>query len=131
MNYKMIAINNHKSKGAMLSAHQKDTNCPFEIKRVFYIYDIEQGCHRGAHANINSQFMFIMLKGSCKIKIDNGKNSKTIMLQEGKEALYIDKMIWKEMFDFSTDSILLVLSDKYYDESEYIHNYDQYKSHLL
>lgn len=125
--YQLIDLKNNVSKGASLIAHQKEHNCPFEIKRVFYIYDIKQNLVRGEHANINSKFMFIMLNGECKIKIDNGFEVKIFTLKAQDFGLYIDKMVWKEMYDFKLDSVLLVLSDTYYDESEYIHDYNEFK----
>ncbi|TQR33745.1 WxcM-like domain-containing protein [Campylobacter sp. MIT 99-7217] len=127
MNYKIIDLKSNESENALLIACEKNQNCPFEIKRIFYIYNTNNECIRGNHANKNSQFLFIMMNGSCKIKIDDGKSTEIINLKEKHKALYIDKMIWKQMYDFSKDAILLVLTNTHYDKNEYIKDYEEFK----
>ncbi|EAK2175848.1 WxcM-like domain-containing protein, partial [Campylobacter jejuni] len=78
---------------------------------------------RGDHANLNSEFIFIALNGSCEILIDDGQTKQKIILNDKTKGLYIDKMIWKQMYNFSKDCILLVLTNTYYDEKEYIYDY--------
>jgi dTDP-4-dehydrorhamnose 3,5-epimerase-like enzyme len=99
---------------------------PFVIKRVFYIYGTESGVIRGQHANRNSEFVLINVKGSSKIRIDNGYEEATVLLDKPNKAVYINKMIWKDMYDFSEDSILVVLSSEGYDPKEYIRDYQEY-----
>lgn len=99
-------------------------NLPFEIKRIFYIYDTIADVVRGQHANRFSEFCFINITGTTKIKVvDCNENSKVFTLDKPSEGLYLPKMIWKDMYDFSADSVLLVLSNQYYDSTEYIRNY--------
>ena len=86
---------------------------PFEIKRVFYIYDSDDTVVRGQHANRESEFVLVNVAGESKVRI-------TMM------GVYIPKMLWKDMYDFSRDSVLLVLANTHYDGSEYIRDYEEY-----
>ena len=126
MNYKLIDMKVHGDERGHLISLQKDNNCPFEIKRAFYIFDTKPGIIRGAHANRNSEFILIAISGSCKVKIDNGKKQEFVELNNPKTALYLDKMLWKEMYDFSYNAILLVLTNTLYDEKEYIRDYNKF-----
>lgn len=126
MNYKLINIKSFGDERGHLISFEKDKNCPFEVKRTFYIFDTVPGIVRGAHANRNSEFVLISISGSCKIKIDNGKKQEIVELNTPHKALYLDKMLWKEMYDFSYNAILLVLTNTNYDEKEYIRNYDEF-----
>ncbi|WP_407535973.1 FdtA/QdtA family cupin domain-containing protein [Cetobacterium somerae] len=102
-------------------------NIPFEIKRMFYMYGIKNDVIRGQHANRKSEFVLINLAGSCKIKVDDGKNEEIIILDKAHEGIYLDRMVWKDMYDFSKDSILLVLSNQSYDSEEYVRDYIEFK----
>lgn len=99
---------------------------PFEIKRVFYIYDSDEDVVRGQHANRESEFILINVSGKSKVRIDNGFEEVVIELNKPMMGLYIPKMIWKDMYDFSSDSVLLVLASTHYNGKEYIRNYDEY-----
>ena len=100
---------------------------PFVVKRVFYAYGSDATAVRGKHANRNSEFCLINLCGQSKVKVtDQLGNKKVFVLDKPYIGLYLPAMIWKDMYDFSHNSILLVLSSEYYDESEYIHNFDEY-----
>lgn len=99
---------------------------PFQIRRTFYIYGSDMNVVRGKHANRKSEFVLINIGGTSKVRVDNGKQSEIIELNRPHSGIYIPKMIWKDMYDFSEDSILLVLSSEHYDESEYIRDYDEY-----
>ena len=99
---------------------------PFEIKRVFYIYDSDSTVVRGQHANRDSEFVLINVAGSSKVRITDGKEEIIVALDKPMTGVYIPKMIWKDMYDFSPDSVLLVLASTHYDGSEYIRNYEEY-----
>ena len=102
-------------------------NIPFNIKRLFYIYGSDNNIIRGQHANKYSEFCFINIKGSSKIKIIDCYGKEDIInLNKPNIGLYLPAMIWKDMFDFSSDSILLVLASEFYDNSEYIRNFDDF-----
>jgi len=100
---------------------------PFEIKRVFYIYGSDPDVVRGQHANRRSAFCLINVSGQSKVKaIDHNGNEKIISLDHPHMGVYLPTMIWKEMYGFSADSVLLVLSNEHYDDSEYIRNWDDF-----
>ena len=100
---------------------------PFEIKRVFYMYGSDDTVVRGKHANIRTEFVLINVAGTSKVKVLDGKGNETIyLLNRPNTGIYIPKMTWKEMYDFSADSVLLCLASEHYDASEYIRDYDEY-----
>lgn len=103
---------------------------PFEIKRVFYIYGSDNEVVRGQHANRESEFVLINVGGTSKVRIDNGHSEAVIELNKPMMGLYIPTMVWKDMYDFSEDSILLVLASTHYDGGEYIRNYEDYKKEM-
>ncbi len=99
---------------------------PFDIQRVFYIYESDATVVRGQHANRESEFVLINVAGKSKVRITDGKEEIVIELDRPMMGVYIPKMIWKDMYDFSSDSVLLVLASTHYDGSEYIRDYDEY-----
>lgn len=102
-------------------------NIPFDIKRIFYIYGSDSTVVRGQHANKISQFMLINVAGTSKVKIDYGKGMTEVFnLDRPNIGLFIPRMIWKDMYDFSKDSVLLCLADTIYDASEYIRSKYEY-----
>ena len=98
----------------------------FEIKRVFYIYESDSTVVRGQHANRESEFVLINVAGKSKVRITDGKEEYIVELNKPMMGVYLPKMIWKDMYDFSPDSVLLVLASTHYDGKEYIRNYDDY-----
>lgn len=99
---------------------------PFEIKRVFYIYESDEKVVRGQHANIESEFVLINVAGQSKVRITDGKEEFVVELNKPMMGVYIPKMVWKDMYDFSKDSVLLVLASTHYDGTEYIRDYEEY-----
>ena len=99
---------------------------PFDIKRVFYIYGSDKDVIRGRHANYNSEFVLINVAGTSKVKVDDGTNQKVFDLDRPHIGIYLPKLVWKDMYDFSEDSVLLVLASEHYDGNEYIRDYDEY-----
>ena len=101
---------------------------PFEIKRVFYIFGKGNvGSVRGKHSNRKSEFVLFNVKGKSKVKtIDEDLHEVIYELNEPNQAVYLPKMVWKEMYDFSEDSVLMVLTNEYYDSNEYIRNFDDF-----
>lgn len=101
---------------------------PFEIKRVFYIYGSDATVVRGMHANKWTEFVLINVAGTSKVKVFDGLgNEKVFELIEPHTGIYLPKMVWKEMYDFSPDSVLLCLASEYYNPEEYIRDYDDFK----
>ena len=103
---------------------------PFKIERVFYIYGSDSEVVRGQHANRESEFVLINVGGTSKVRIDNGHSEAIIELNKPMMGLYIPTMVWKDMYDFSEDSILLVLASTHYDGNEYIRDYEEYKKEM-
>ncbi len=99
---------------------------PFSIKRVFYLYGSDPDIVRGQHANRRSSFVLINVSGTSRVRITNGTEELVVALDKPRMGVYIPPMYWKDMYDFSSDSVLLVLSDEHYDSSEYIRDYDEY-----
>lgn len=101
---------------------------PFEIKRVFYIFGKGNvGTVRGKHSNRKSEFVLYNIKGKSKVKtIDENMDEFVYELNEPNQAIYLPRMVWKEMYDFTEDSVLMVLSSEYYDADEYIRDFDSF-----
>ena len=101
---------------------------PFEIKRIFYIYGSDASVVRGQHANRNSEFVLINVAGTSKVKVKDGKGNEAIyVLNRPHTGIYLPKMVWKEMYDFSRDSVLLCLASEHYDPDEYIRSYEEFE----
>ena len=100
---------------------------PFEIKRVFYIYGADSTVVRGQHANRRTEFVLINVVGRSKIKVKDGEGNEAIYcLNKPYTGIYLPTMVWKDMYDFSDDSVLLVLASEHYDNAEYIRDYDDF-----
>lgn len=99
---------------------------PFEIKRVFYIYGSDRDVVRGLHSNRESEFVLINVSGTSKVKVKDKDSEKIFDLDRPHIGIYLPKLVWKEMYDFSEDSVLLVLASTHYDAAEYIRDYDTY-----
>lgn len=105
---------------------------PFDIKRIFYIYGTEPDAVRGKHANRNSEFVLVNVSGSCKVLTRDGKGDDTVFeLNKPNMGLYIPKMVWKDMYDFSADSILLCIASEVYDPTEYISDMSEFEKEVM
>ncbi|MBE4907229.1 WxcM-like domain-containing protein [Bacillus luteolus] len=113
-------------RGGLVSLEQFK-NIPFDIKRVYYIFDTKPDEERGFHAHKNLQQVLICLNGSCKVRLDDGTNKREYYLSKPNQGLLIEKSIWREMYDFTEGCVLLVLASDYYDENDYIRNYEEFK----
>ena len=103
---------------------------PFDIKRIFYIYGTDFDVVRGQHANRESEFVLINVAGTSKVRISDGKEEMIIELDKPRMGVYIPKMIWKDMYEFSSNSVLLVLASTHYDATEYIRDYYEYVNEM-
>lgn len=98
---------------------------PFEIKRIFYIYGSDTSVVRGQHANRRTKFVLINVAGQSKVKVLDGKGNEAVFsLNRPHTGIYLPTMVWKDMYDFSPDSVLLVLASEHYDPNEYIRDYE-------
>lgn len=101
---------------------------PYAIKRVYYLHDVPSGAYRGGHAHKECKELLIAVSGSFEVVLDNGKEKKRIMLNKPNQGLLIDVNIWRELENFSSGAVCLVLASHEYDEDDYIRNYETYKS---
>lgn len=124
--YKILEFRECGDERGNLVVAEGGEDIPFAIQRVFYIYGSDQEVVRGKHANRKTEFVLINVSGVSKVKVDNGFESNVILLDRPKIGLYLKNMLWKEMYDFSEDSVLLVLASEHYDEEEYIRNYNEF-----
>ena len=113
-------------RGNLVVAECSGKDVPFDVKRVFYIYGSDAEVIRGRHANRRTKFVLINVSGSSKVKVDNGFESEIIELNKPRMGLFLDTMVGQDMYDFSADSVLLVLCSEHYDGSEYIRDYDAF-----
>ena len=116
----------HGDERGQLVALEAGHDVPFEIKRVYYMYDTGEGVIRGCHAHKKLDQVLICLKGSCKILLDNGMEKETVSMEKPYEGLYITGNIWREMYDFTPDAVLIVLASEPYNEDDYIRDYDAF-----
>ena len=123
----MLEFNQKGDERGHLVVVEGMTDIPFEIKRIFYIYGSGKDVVRGQHANRKSEFVLINVAGTSKVKVKDGKgNEVTFSLNRPHTGIYLPNMVWKEMYDFSADSVLLVLASEHYDDEEYIRNYEEF-----
>lgn len=105
---------------------------PFDIKRIFYIYGADGTAVRGQHANRKTEFVLINVAGSSKVKVKDGKGHESVFcLDKPHTGLYLPTMVWKDMYDFSSDAVLLAIASEHYDPDEYIRNYDDFVKAVL
>lgn len=126
VNCSFIKFKEIRDKYGHLTPIEEKVDIPFEIKRVYYISKVEQGVTRGFHSHRKLHQVLVCLNGSVKIRLKNPDNEEIVELNEPSLGLYIGPYIWREMFDFTEGSVLLVLASEYYDEDDYIRNYDYY-----
>lgn len=127
---KLLDFKEYGDERGKLVAIENNKDIPFDIKRIFYIYNADDKTVRGCHANRNSEFVLINVSGSSEVKINDGSHSVNIHLDKPMTGIYIPKMLWKEMYNFTTDAVLLCLTNTYYDSEEYIRDYEQYLTEI-
>ena len=126
MKVKTYTFAPHGDDRGQLVAIEAMKDLPFSVNRVYYIYDTLPGVRRGFHAHKNLQQVLLCVNGSCKIHLDDGTDTAEVTLDKPNEGLYIANNMWREMYDFTPGTVLLVLASEYYDEADYIRNYDDF-----
>ena len=125
--YQIINCNEYgDERGNLVVAEGDGIDVPFSIKRVFYMYGSDPEIVRGQHANRKTEFVLINVSGTSRVKVDNGFETEVIELNKPRMGLYLKTMLWKDMYDFSPDSVLLVLASEHYDGEEYIRDYEEF-----
>ncbi|AZL67600.1 sugar 3,4-ketoisomerase [Pseudomonas oryziphila] len=114
-------------RGSLVAVEIGQEKCiPFEIKRVYYIFDTATNASRGYHAHHNLSQVIICLKGKCRMALDNGLVREEVWLDNPTKGLLVENLVWREMHDFSDDCVLLVLASEHYDESDYIRVFNDF-----
>lgn len=128
----MIEFNEKGDERGRLVVVEGVKDIPFDIKRIFYIYGSKTDVIRGQHANRKTAFVLINLVGSSKVKVKDGKGNEVIFsLNRPHTGIYLPKMVWKDMYDFSQDSVLLCLASEAYDSEEYIRDYNEFVKEIM
>lgn len=123
---KLIDFHEFADPRGALVALEGGKEIPFEIRRVYYLYHLSNNFHRGFHAHRSLEQVAVCISGSCSFLLDDGLNRQTLNLASPAQGLRIEPMVWHEMFDFSSDCLLMVIASEHYDESDYIRDYEQF-----
>jgi uncharacterized RmlC-like cupin family protein len=123
---KIIEIPNVHEERGQLAVIEKDI-IPFSIKRVYYLYDVPSDAYRGGHAHIEQESVIIALSGSFEVIVDDGDIRKSIMLNKPNKGLYIPTRVWREVENFSSGSVCLVLASTEFNEADYVRDYEDFK----
>lgn len=112
-------------RGSLVALEANNT-VPFDIKRVYYLFDTKEGVSRGFHAHKALKQVAVCVTGKCRMLLDDGKEKAEVWLDSSTKGLFIESMVWREMHNFSDDCVLLVLASEHYDEEDYIRDYDNF-----
>jgi len=126
-NVQIIQLPKIEDPRGNLSFFETDNHVPFSIARTYWIYDVPGGEIRGGHAFKQQQEFIIALSGSFEVVLQDGKNEKRFLLNRSYYGLYIPRMIWRSLENFSTNSLALIVSDSVYDEFDYIRDFEYFK----
>lgn len=126
MEIERIQLQKHGDSSGMLIALEEDRNVPFMIRRVYYIFATQNDVHRGRHAHRHLHQLAVAVRGSVTFLLDDGSGPVEVVLDDPSQGLMLGRMVWRELYDFSEDCVLMVLADQLYDQSDYITNYDDF-----
>jgi dTDP-4-dehydrorhamnose 3,5-epimerase-like enzyme len=126
MEIERVQLQKHGDHGGMLIALEQDKNVPFAIRRVYYIFATERDVHRGKHAHRHLHQLVVAVRGSVTLLLDDGTGPLEVVLNDPSQGLLLGRMVWRELYDFSDDCVLMVLADHVYDPSDYITDYDTF-----
>ena len=130
MEIKKIQFQPHGDERGMLIALEEKKNIPFEVKRVYFMYDTVAGVHRGRHAHKTLKQVLFCPCGACTISSDDGKEVREVRLDKSTEGLVVEACMWREMYDFTPDAVLMVLASDYYEESDDIRDYEEFLQYV-
>jgi|TARA_Y100000310_G_scaffold61340_1_gene56609 dTDP-4-dehydrorhamnose 3,5-epimerase-like enzyme len=124
---KLLKLNQYTDSEGSLVPVESNLDIPFKIERIFYVYGVHNQTDRGEHGHYKTEQILICLNGNVQVLCDDGKNKREWKLDNPTEALYIPNLIWDEQVYLTPDSILLVIANTKYDESDYITSYEQFR----
>lgn len=116
----------HSDRKGNLTVVQNGETLPFDVKRVYYIYDVPGGESRGAHAHIELQQLIVAVSGSFNVTLDDGKVKRTFFLNRPYQGLYVKPGMWRDLYDFSSGAVCMVLASDIYSEGDYIRDYNDF-----
>ncbi|MBQ0016415.1 MAG: WxcM-like domain-containing protein [Bacteroidales bacterium] len=116
----------HSDRKGNLTVVENGVTLPFDVKRVYYLYDVPGGASRGAHAHINLSQLIVAASGSFKVTLDDGNCKRSFFLNRPYQGLYVKPGMWRELDDFSSGAVCMVLASDIYDEDDYIRDYDDF-----
>ncbi len=126
MDIERVKLQAHGDHGGMLIALEEDRNVPFQIRRVYYIFATGSDVHRGRHAHRHLNQLAVAVRGSVTFLLDDGTGPTEVVLNDPANGLLMGSMVWRELYDFSDDCVLMVLADRLYDPADYITDYDAF-----
>lgn len=129
MNIEIIDIPKIKNNKGNIAVIENDV-VPFEIKRVYYLYDVPSTARRGGHAHKNLRQLLIALSGSFDVVLKDGNNKQTITLNKPDKGLLINKGIWRELENFSSGAVCMVIASEVYNEEDYIRSYSEFTEYI-
>ncbi|POB00553.1 dTDP-6-deoxy-3,4-keto-hexulose isomerase [Chromobacterium sinusclupearum] len=130
MDIKLVQLQKHGDERGSLVALEDQRNVPFSIRRAYYLFGTKEDVRRGFHAHKKLQQMAIVVRGHCRFHLDDGNEQLEVLLDNPAQGLMIPPGLWHEMYDFSSDCVLLVLADAHYDETDYIRSHEEFKAGL-
>lgn len=126
MNYELIDLPRNLDRRGNLSVIEGNINVPFEIKRVYYIYDVPGGESRGSHAHRSTDELIVAVSGSFTMELEEDDETRTILLNKPYQGLLVRHGVWRTLKDFSSGAVVLVIASEYFDEKEYIRDYAEF-----
>jgi len=130
MNIQFLQLQTHGDDRGSLIALEEGKNIPFSVKRVYYMFDTREDVRRGFHAHRTLKQVAVAVRGSCRFMLDDGREKIDIRLDHPHQGLLIESFIWREIYDFSEDCVLMVLADQLYTESDYVRDYASFLSEV-
>ncbi|WP_374347866.1 FdtA/QdtA family cupin domain-containing protein [Chitinimonas sp.] len=126
MNIRFMQLQAHGDERGALIALEEGVNVPFTVRRVYYMFDTKPGVRRGLHAHRNLRQVVVAVRGSCRFLLDDGHEQIQVLLDHPAQGILLESMVWREMYDFSEDCVLMVLADTPFDESDYIRDKEEF-----
>jgi hypothetical protein len=126
MKIQFLQLQAHGDERGSLIALEEGKNIPFPVKRVYYMFDTGANVRRGFHAHQTLKQVAIAVRGSCRFLLDDGTEKIDIKLDQPNQGLLIESFVWREMYDFSHDCVLMVLADQLFDEADYVRDYERF-----
>ena len=122
----ILPLSKIHNRAGNITIIEGQTNIPFDVRRIYYLYDIPGGEDRGGHAHKNLQQLIVAVSGSFNVLLDDGQNKKIVTLNRPDYGLMVVPGIWRQLFEFSSGAICLVLASQKYDQEDYIRSYEQF-----